>query len=202
MIISFLLIAAFLIGSVPSGFLVGKLRGVDIREHGSGNVGATNAGRVMGKRAGFITLGCDVIKGIVALWLASFAPQDALLAGTTTRDLSAILGLTALVGHCYSPFLKFRGGKGVATGAGVFLMLAPVETSIALGIFAVLLKWKGYVSLSSCIAAASVPLLLWIGPVSEPVVAGAATAAAALIIYRHKANIERLRAGKEPKAGK
>jgi len=190
---------AFFIGSIPSGFIVGKIYGVDIRRHGSGNTGATNAGRILGKKAGLITLACDVIKGFLALMLASLFPMNIF---PTNREFAAFLGICALFGHCFSPFLHFRGGKGVATGGGVFLALAPLQTAIALGLFAISLRWLRFVSLSSMIAAVTVPLLLVLSAdESNRRLAPFAAICSMLIIYRHRANIARLRAGTEPRQG-
>jgi len=193
-----LIILAFFFGSIPSGFIVGKIYGVDLRKHGSGNIGATNAGRVLGKRAGAVTLLADLIKGILAVWLASIAP---IAVASLSRDqVAALLGVVALVGHCYSPFLSFKGGKGVATGCGVFLALAPVQTALALAIFAGMMKLKGYVSLASISAAATVPLLLiFSSDAHDRSIIIFAIAAATLIIHRHHANITRLLNGTEPK---
>lgn len=194
-------VLAFFIGAIPSGFIVGKLNGIDIRKHGSGNTGATNAGRILGKKAGLVTLACDMIKGFIALMLASLFPAEVSFFASN-RQFAAYLGMCALLGHCYSPFLNFQGGKGVATGAGVFLALAPVQTAISLGIFAMSLQWLHYVSVSSMLSAAAVPLLLFFGAdASDKQLAPYAAICAALIIYRHRGNIARLHAGSEPKYG-
>ncbi|MFN8390650.1 MAG: glycerol-3-phosphate 1-O-acyltransferase PlsY [Bdellovibrionota bacterium] len=192
-------IIAFLLGSIPTGYLVGKLHGVDIRTQGSGNTGATNAVRVLGKKAGLITLFCDVFKGVVAVWLGYLFPNT--VGPLSEHDFAAALGVIALFGHCYSPFLNFKGGKGVATGCGVFWVVAPFQTSIAMAIFGMVLKATRYVSLSSICAAISIPLLLFFSQESanNRIVAILASITAALIVLRHKDNIKRLSAGKEPK---
>lgn len=200
-------IVAFAIGSVPSGYLVGRLHGVDIRQHGSGNVGATNAGRVLGKRAGIVVLIFDVLKAVIA---ASLAPLCANTIGTDTSGLyllgaePAVLGTLAVLGHCYSPFLKFHGGKGVACGLGAFLIATPAAALVAVLAFAVTFATTRFVSLASIVAAAVLPLSLAVADLTEFQLVPAATqlsaaVSALVIILRHRTNIARLRAGTEPR---
>ena len=195
-------LVAFAIGSVPSGYIVGRLHGVDIRQLGSGNVGATNAGRVLGKRAGIVVLVFDMLKGAIAACLAP------LCSGMTPPAIlgaeAAILGTLAVLGHCYSPFLKFRGGKGVASGMGAFVVATPLAALLAVLVFAVTFAATRLVSLASILATAALPLALAAADLTEFQLVPAATQCAAalsacVIIFRHRANIARLRAGTEPR---
>ncbi len=145
-----LFLLAYLCGSVPFGVLLAKTQNLDIREHGSGNIGATNVARTMGKKAGLITLAGDVLKGWGMVFLASQWFEIPILI--------ALAGLVVFLGHLYSIFLNFKGGKGVATGLGVFSYIMPIPTLFSAGIFALSLKVSGYVSLSSILAAISLPI--------------------------------------------
>ncbi|MGH9468437.1 MAG: glycerol-3-phosphate 1-O-acyltransferase PlsY [Terriglobales bacterium] len=191
---------AFALGSIPFGYLLYRwFRGGDIRASGSGNIGATNVLRTAGKRLGIATLVLDAAKGWVALWLALQ------WRGSGAAVLVAACLLAVICGHIFSPWLKGRGGKGVATALGAFLALAPVALAGAVIVFLVVLAGWRYVSLASVCAAAALPLLLlgmWLdgGGVAGIVVA-AAGAAAVLIIWRHGGNLERLRLGTESKLG-
>ncbi|MGH9480745.1 MAG: glycerol-3-phosphate 1-O-acyltransferase PlsY [Terriglobales bacterium] len=193
-----LLLLAFLIGSIPFGYLLYRVAtGQDIRRAGSGNIGATNVMRSAGAKLGVLTLLLDAGKGYVALWLGErWAHGHAAV-------LAAMLFLVIL-GHLYSPWLRFRGGKGVATALGSFLALTPGPLLGALAVFVlVLLAWR-YVSLASIAACAALPLLLLI-PLRQgglaPVTEAAAVAVAALIVVRHRTNLGRLRRGTEAKLG-
>ena len=194
---SLLLSAAYLLGSIPFGLILSKLfAGSDIRKSGSGNIGATNVTRVVGPAAGILTLVLDVAKGAAAVWLAGrFTEQN-----STALILAAIL---ALLGHCFPVWLGFKGGKGVATALGVFLMLSPLAALSALLVFIfVSIAWR-YVSLGSVSAAAAMPLLmyfLWAPGHAPPLVIDFGTLfASALIIFKHDANLQRLVDGTEPK---
>jgi glycerol-3-phosphate acyltransferase PlsY len=190
-------IVAYLLGSIPFGLLLTKLfGGGDVRTAGSGNIGATNVARVAGTLPGILTLLLDAAKGAAAVWLAGrFSDESA--------TWMTIAALAALVGHCFPVWLKFRGGKGVATAAGVFLMLSPLALVGSLIVFILVVAFWGYVSLGSISAAASMPLLiylLWAPHHAPPLaVTFGALAAAVLIIYKHDANIQRLVEGEEPK---
>jgi acyl phosphate:glycerol-3-phosphate acyltransferase len=190
---------AFLIGSIPVGFLIGRAKGLDVRQHGSGNVGATNIGRLLGKKAGVITFLGDLLKGSIGVSLsygASLtAPADYIPA------LGASLGFCTILGHCYSPFLKFKGGKGVATSLGVFLVLAPVQAIFATCVFALAFWFSRYVSVGSMSCALAFPVFVLLSPAagSNLGLVIAAILGGSLIIFRHKTNISRLRAGTEPK---
>lgn len=193
------LLASFAFGTIPSGYLIGRLHGVDIRSHGSGNIGATNASRVLGKKAGIFTLLFDVAKGALAVVIgisnAGLSPLAAVL--------PSLCGLAAVVGHCYSPLLHFKGGKGVATSLGAFLVAAPIATLTAILTFALTFAASKIVSLSSIIAALTLPVASLLFERSLPLEGVAViTAAAAVVIGRHSANIKRLREGTEPRFGR
>lgn len=191
MTIVFSSVIAYLLGAIPNGLIWGKLIWqTDLREHGSHNIGATNAWRTLGKSAGFLIFVLDFLKGFLSVYIAS------VLVGT---PLSMVLaGVLAIVGHSCSIFLKFKGGKGVATGLGVIVMLMPLEALAIFLVWLIIVKISGYVSLGSVIAAALVPLLFYVGGYPlEFIIFG--VLAAVLIIVRHHANIVRLLHGTESK---
>jgi len=192
-----LLALAYLLGSIPFGVILTSIfGGADIRKSGSGNIGATNVARVVGPAAGLLTLLLDAAKGALAVWLAGR------LADHRATPMM-LAGVAALVGHCFPVWLNFKGGKGVATALGVFAMLAPLAALAAAVLFlVVVLLWR-YVSLGSISAAAAMPLLiyfLWAPGHAPPLVVTFGTLfAAALIIVKHDANLQRLVDGTEPK---
>ena len=182
----------YLLGSVPMGYILGSLAGVDVRQAGSGNVGATNVARVVGKRHGILTLVADVAKGFIPIILAfSFG---------LTPLATAAVGIAAFLGHLYPVFLRFQGGKGVATALGVFLGLAPWATLILIVIFIAVLLTTRVVSLSSMVTAGLAPIVFWLFFYS-PIMTGMSLFIAAMIVLRHRGNIQRLRSGTEPKLG-
>ncbi len=201
---------AFLCGSIPFGLLIARSRGIDIREHGSGNIGATNVWRVLGRGPGLTCFVLDVAKGFGPTFAAGWS--HALFRARPIDPQTAWLWLAvmvaAILGHMFTPFAGFKGGKGVATGLGAMLGLFPYLTIPALFTFAVWMltaaAWR-YVSLASCISAASLPLFFWTfmlkgGRAGEPGIVPfyiVTTAVAALVIVRHRANIRRLVAGTE-----
>lgn len=209
-IIAYILVAgvAYFIGSLPTGYLVAQAKGIDIRNVGSGNIGATNAMRVLGKPAGIFVLLVDALKGFGAVLLASFLARqmndtlpnvftDAALADVNVKlNLSVCAGLGAVLGHNYTCWLKFKGGKGIATTAGVYFALAPLAVTIALGIWILLFIVTRYVSVASLAAAVALPTAVWLTQ-SNLFLGIVTTALGALAIYKHKANIQRLRAGTE-----
>jgi glycerol-3-phosphate acyltransferase PlsY len=187
-----LVLIAYLLGSVPTGYIVGSLAGVDVRQAGSGNVGATNVARVVGKRHGIFTLIADVAKGFVPVIIAinlDFSPLA-----------TAWVGIAAFLGHVYSVFLRFKGGKGVATALGVFLALAPWATLVLMLIFAVVVVATRIVSLSSMVAAAAAPVVFWLSS-HPPLWVWMSFLIAGMIVLRHRENIQRLLSGTEPKLG-
>ena len=185
------IVLSYVIGSIPSGLILGKtIWHVDLREHGSKNIGATNAWRTLGKLPGFTVFVADLLKGMVGVYLGM------LLVGTSTAMI--IGGIMAIVGHSLSLFLKFKGGKGVATGLGVLIMLMPSVSPIVFLVWLVVVLISKYVSLGSIIAAVLVPVCAFLtGLPLEFVLFG--IVAAIFVIYRHKSNIVRLMNGTENK---
>jgi glycerol-3-phosphate acyltransferase PlsY len=196
-------IAAYLLGSIPTGFLVAKARGVDIRTVGSGNIGATNVFRALGKRAGVFVLLVDVLKGYVACrFVGDWAPR--LFSGSgdlaTHEYFLIVAGFCAVLGHNFTCWLYFKGGKGIATSAGVLLALFPQALLVVLVIWAVVFALGRYVSLASITAAFWLPVFVSLfGYSGQRVVV--AIVMAALAIYQHKTNIQRLMAGTENRFG-
>ncbi len=182
---------AYLIGSVPFGlFIVRLMTGRDVRESGSGNIGATNVLRTTGRAAGVLTLVLDMAKAFLAVWLA-----DRLSGGSTLW--MSFAAFAVLLGHAFPVWLKFKGGKAVATFVGAFLYLTPLPLLAVLLIFVLLVAWTRYLSLGSIIAAGLFPFGCWMILHPDWPVLFAAAASAVLVIWRHRSNIERIRAGKE-----
>ena len=182
---------SYLLGSIPNGLILGKaIWGVDLRQHGSKNIGATNAWRTIGKAGGISIFALDFLKGAVSAYLGLH------LGGS---ELAGVLcGILAIAGHSWSVFLAFKGGKGVATGLGVIAALMPEVTLIVFAVWFAIVYFTGYVSLGSIVGAALVPILtLFFGLHTEFLILG--LIAAVFIIYRHKSNIERLLNGTESK---
>ncbi len=186
---------AFVLGSLPFSQLIAKRRGVDLRSVGSGNVGATNLGRALGLGAGAAGLLLDAAKGAAAVGLAR-----AILGEAATPAVTAGAAVLAVSGHAFSPLLRFRGGKGVATGAGAFAVLAPRATLAALGVFVIVVALGRVVGLASVLAALTLPLAAhWLGAPREMTVAAALVAV--LVIARHRDNLVRLVRGTENRLG-
>lgn len=201
MIIILLLIhTAFFFGSIPSGLVVAKIFGINIREVGSGNIGATNVLRCVGKKAGYMTFLMDMAKGVVPLLFVDFLFSDGLTyeGGLQLSNLVPIMGLAAIFGHCFSPFLKWNGGKGVATSFAVFLYIFPLGALLSFLLFAIVFYSFRYVSLASVVAAIAYPLSCFLFSESG-IVTLVGVMAGSLIIFRHKANIVRLIEGTENK---
>lgn len=208
-------LAAYLLGSIPFGFLVAKAKGIDIRNVGSGNIGATNAMRVLGKPAGIFVLLADAAKGWLACLLGALIYNFYLnqFNGMTTDVIPflsqeavghfiLIAGIFAVLGHNYTCWLKFKGGKGIATTAGVFLALAPWAVLIALVVFILAVVITKYVSVGSITAAIALPVTVWVMTPHNLFLGIVTTALGALAIYKHKGNIQRLMAGTENRLGK
>lgn len=179
-------------GSVPVGFILGSRSGIDVRTAGSGNVGATNVARVVGKRQGILTLIADTAKGFLPVILAM--QLGASLAATV------LVGAAAFLGHLHPIFLKFKGGKGVATALGVFLAVAPMATLVLVALFAVTVLASRIVSLSSILTAVAAPIIFWLFSY-PPLVVGMAAFIALAITCRHHSNIRRMMNGSEPRFG-
>lgn len=187
-----MIVFAYLLGSIPTGYVIGKWMGVDVTRAGSGNIGATNVARLIGKRLGILTLAADAAKGFVPVFVS----------GQLGLDITAmsIVGTAAFLGHLYPVFLKFKGGKGVATALGVFAGLAPLATLVLIGIFAATILSSRIVSLSSMIAAVAAPVTLVCFSYA-PSLIGMSVFLAFMIVLGHRANIRRLLAGTEPRFG-
>ncbi|MGN0854620.1 MAG: glycerol-3-phosphate 1-O-acyltransferase PlsY [Kiritimatiellia bacterium] len=203
------LLAAYLTGGIPFGFLIGKARGVDVRTVGSRNIGATNVFRTVGRKWGFLALFCDMMKGFLPTCACRLvAASSAAASGTSGAPLPAWLplavGVMCAVGHMLTPYMKFRGGKGVATGAGMLLGLVPALAGVTLLVFVAFFAVSNYISLGSCCAAAFIGIAIWF-----PVLGSRGCAdwpqgvlvslIAAFVIWKHRANIGRLVAGTENK---
>jgi glycerol-3-phosphate acyltransferase PlsY len=195
MTIILLTILAYLCGAVPFGFLVAKLNGVDIREKGSGNIGATNVFRVIGKGWGIFTLVLDALKGFIP---AFFFP----MLGNVDPSYGVLFGFSAIIGHTFPVYLKFKGGKGVATSAGVLLGVAPVAVGVGIFFFILTVVISRYVSLASIIAAISVAVTVWVEGEKSMIVKVVLTLMSLLIVWLHRANIQRLMNGTENRFGK
>ena len=207
-------LGAYLLGSIPFGFLVAKAKGIDIRSVGSGNIGATNAMRVLGKPAGIFVLLMDALKGYAACawlaphiydWLAPhfsglFVPFHGEPVEFQLR-FYVLAGVCAVLGHNYTCWLKFKGGKGIATTAGVYLALAPWAVLVALVVFILAVLITKYVSVGSIASAVALPATVWILPPHNLLLGSVTTALGVLAIYKHKSNIQRLMAGTENRLG-
>lgn len=191
------IIGAYLVGAIPFGFLIGKMRGVDVRTVGSKNIGATNVFRTVGKKWGLIAFFCDVMKGFVPTLLASsFLPHPS--------SMPLCVAIACVVGHMLTPYMKFKGGKGVATAFGALIALLPVTVGIAFAIFALTFACSNYISLGSCVAATALAVMVWIpfldhaGYHDLPLCI-LVTLIAAFIVWKHRSNIGRLVHGNENK---
>ena len=194
-------LGAYLLGSIPTGFLVAKAKGIDIRSMGSGNIGATNALRVLGKPAGILVLLMDALKGFAAVkWLSPLILHFVIHPVGSFENLPLYAGIFAVLGHNYTCWLKFKGGKGIATTAGVYLALAPTAIGIAIIVFVLTVAATRYVSLGSIVAAIALPIAVYWTCDNETL--GMVTLSlGALAVYKHKSNIQRLLAGTENRLG-
>ena len=193
-------VVAYLCGSIPFGYILVKLfLKTDVRQTGSGNIGATNVARTGAKGLAILTLLLDAVKGWIAVLIATLYVQHAHPAGVDVRLMPAYAGLFAILGHLYPVWLKFKGGKGVATALGVFVGLAPTPVGMVLGLFALIVLVTHYISLGSILAAAAFPFAVYFVYREQfPRVAyGLIGACSLLIIWRHRANIQRLLKGTE-----
>ena len=211
------ILAAFVLGSIPFGLIIGRAHGIDIRAHGSKNIGATNVGRVLGRKWGFLCFALDALKGatpiLLILWTMTPSESDDAI---IRNGLLPLAGAAAIFGHLYSPWVSFKGGKGVATSFGALVSMWPTMTFAALGalvIWLLMMKAFRYVSLASMCAAGALPLLfgaLSAWPFDDGAIARlsavlplllATVALAILVVVKHRANIARLRAGTESRVG-
>lgn len=206
-------LAAYLLGSIPTGYLLVLLfRHQDVRLVGSGNIGATNVIRAGGKGLGAATFALDVLKGCAAVWMASIVWTSLVVGAYTVigysyHEFRAIAALCCVLGHMFPVWLRFKGGKGVATGFGVFLVASPLAALAAIGVFFVVVAISRYVSLGSILGALSFPVFAWflpphdLMPAERPVFFAVQAAVALLIVAKHHQNIQRLFAGTEHRFG-
>jgi acyl phosphate:glycerol-3-phosphate acyltransferase len=185
-----LLLAAYLIGAFPTSLLIGRLRGIDLRKHGSGNLGATNAFRVLGWKAAAPVFVVDIFKGWFPTFL--FPRWD----GVAAPELALAYGAAAIVGHVFSVYVRFKGGKGVATSTGVLLALAPAAVGVGLLLWAGLVYLTGYVSLASIVSALVVPVVIALVQGPGPIL-WLGIGLALFVVFAHRANIRRLLRGEE-----
>ncbi len=181
-------LVGFFLGSIPFGLIFSKFHGIDPRKHGSGNIGATNIARVLGKKWGLITLVSDILKGFLPVMWASHTDIATVYLGLT--------GLGAVAGHCFSIFLLFKGGKGVATAAGVFLALCPKTVAVAAVVFFIVLRMFGYVSAASLAAATSIPVLMHVF-CNNDILESMSWTICLIIWLKHSDNLKRLAKGEE-----
>ena len=208
-------VAAYLLGSIPTGYLVARAKGIDIRAVGSGNIGATNVFRALGKTAGTFVLLIDALKGWLACVLGAFIAahfssryydmrSDPDIVAQFTdglKQFAIVAGICAVLGHNYTCWLKFKGGKGIATSAGVYFALAPLAAGIALGAWMVVFALSRYVSVASIAAAVALPTAVWL--TKDNLLLGIVTTALGLLaIFKHKGNIQRLLNGTEQRFGR
>ena len=194
-------VAAYLLGSIPTGYLVARAKGIDIRTIGSGNIGAANVFRILGKPAGSLVLVVDGLKGFTACsWLADFVVQPFAVAPDKIECLKIVAGICAVLGHNYTCWLKFKGGKGIATSAGVYFALAQKAAGIALGTWVVVFALGRYVSVASIAAAVALPTAVWL--TTDSLFLGIVTTALGLLaIFKHRDNVQRLLNGTEQRFG-
>ena len=198
-----LLVGNYLLGSIPFGYLAGRLVGIDIRQAGSGNVGSTNVVRVLGKSFGYPVLALDVLKGFGAVKISMLAAPGRPPDWNSPEIFGILAAMSGLLGHLYPPWLKFKGGKGVATSAGALLALTPVATLIGAAVWIIVFWLTGYVSLASIVAAVVLPIVILVVRSHDqnngkPLVYASACVAA-VIIWRHRSNLSRLMRGTEPR---
>ncbi|HEY9510628.1 MAG TPA: glycerol-3-phosphate 1-O-acyltransferase PlsY [Verrucomicrobiae bacterium] len=195
-------VAAYFLGSIPTGFLVAKAKGIDIRKVGSGNIGATNAFRVLGKPAGTFVLIADGLKGYVAAaWLCGLFSSWLKIPAADLGTMHIVAGICAVLGHNFTCWLNFKGGKGIATTAGVYFALAPLAVGIAMVTWIIFALVSRYVSVGSIAAAVALSAAVWL--TQHNLLLGIVTTAlSALAILKHKKNIQRLMNGTENRIGK
>ena len=194
-------IGAYLLGSIPTGYLVARAKGIDIRATGSGNIGATNVFRSVGKLLGGCVLLMDAFKGYVAAkWLCVWLIKLFNVPGAEMETCQIVAGICAVLGHNYTCWLQFKGGKGVSTSGGVFLALAPLATGIAVATWIIVLALFRYASVASIVAAVALPAVVWSTP-NSLTLRIVTTALGLLVIFKHRSNIQRLIRGTEGRVG-
>ena len=197
-----IIIVSYLLGSIPFGYIAGRIAGIDIRTAGSGNVGATNVVRILGKRYGYPVFALDVLKGFGAVKISMVMSGQHL--EWNSPEISGMVGaIFSVLGHVFPCWLKFKGGKGVATAAGALLALMPIATLIGVAVWIIVFWLTRYVSLASVVATAALPIvILVIGSAdghSGRLLVYSSVCVAALVIWRHRSNLSRLLRGTEPR---
>jgi glycerol-3-phosphate acyltransferase PlsY len=194
---------AYCIGSLPTGYLAGRIGGIDIRKVGSGNVGATNVTRLLGKRVGYPVFLVDFCKGLVAVLLAQAIARRCGLNSLATDLCAALAGIFSVVGHSYPVWLGFKGGKGVATSLGVIFGISWIAALVMCAVWIVMFKITRYVSVASIAAAIALPLamiaLYFLGTLQSPVLVYFSLCLTAIVVFRHRSNLSRLFDGTEPR---
>jgi acyl phosphate:glycerol-3-phosphate acyltransferase len=200
--LALVLVGSYLLGSIPFGYLAGRIRGIDIRKAGSGNIGATNVVRVLGKAYGYPVFVLDFLKGLGAVRI-SIAIAASLRAESTSEVVGILAAVSAVIGHSFPLWLKFRGGKGVATSAGALFGLMPLATLIGVGIWILTFFLTRYVSVASITTAVALPLVIaimtWLNQTYGKALFYSSLCIAAVVIWRHHSNLSRLIRGTEPR---
>jgi glycerol-3-phosphate acyltransferase PlsY len=195
------LIGSYLLGSIPFGYLAGRLAGIDIRNAGSKNVGATNVVRVLGKRYGYPVFALDVLKGFAAVKISMLMAPGRPPQWNSPEIFGILAATSSVLGHIYPPWLHFKGGKGVATSAGALLALTPVPTLIGVVVWIIVFWFTRYVSLASILATVALPLVILMirssDEKSEKLLIYSSLCVAALVVWRHRSNLSRLIHGTE-----
>jgi acyl phosphate:glycerol-3-phosphate acyltransferase len=202
-ILAVLLLGSYLLGSIPFGYLAGRLGGIDIQQAGSGNVGATNVVRVLGKRYGYPVFALDVLKGFGAVKISMLMAPGRPPEWNSPEIFGILAAMSSVLGHLYPPWLRFKGGKGVATSAGALLALTPIATLIGVAIWVIVFWLTGHVSLASVIAAVVLPIVIlvvsWNDQNKVKPLVYSSVCVAAVVIWRHRSNLSRLIRGTEPR---
>ena len=197
------LLGSYLLGSIPFGYVAGKIRGIDIRKIGSGNIGATNVVRVLGKRYGYSVFVLDFLKGFGAVKISMSIATDARLEWASPEIFGILAAIASVIGHSFPVWLKFRGGKGVATSAGALFGLIPLAALIGIVIWVLIFWFTRYVSVASVVAAATLPLVILIMTRLNQIHGNAlfysSLGLAAVVMWRHRSNFSRLMHGSEPR---
>jgi acyl phosphate:glycerol-3-phosphate acyltransferase len=199
-------LVSYLIGSIPFGYIAGRIVGIDVRQHGSGNIGATNVLRVLGKQWGIPVFILDALKGFVAVQLALFFAGRSADAAPYADFFGILAAAICVAGHSFPVWLKFDGGKGVATSAGALVALVPIATLTIFLVWLVVFFSTRYVSLASVCAALALPIavaaLIYLGRIEGAVLLSFSIAMTALVVWRHRSNLARLLAGTEPRVAR
>lgn len=197
-----ILLGSYLVGSIPFGYLAGRLEGIDIQKFGSGNIGATNVVRVLGKKYGYSVFALDFLKGFGAVRISILMAMDPMPQWSSPEIFGVAAAISCVIGHSYPPWLKFKGGKGVATSAGALFALTPIGGFIGIAIWVVTFWLTRYVSLASVTAAVALPIvILAVSWRSEDarIVFYFSVCIAAVVVWRHRSNLSRLLRGTEPR---